>query len=126
MAEATRKFRVLSGARLQCAVFLLLSALLETACGGGGGGDNAPPQTPPPPPPTSDDTARGSPTSPFAANCDGVPAEGTVYTNAEVEPSLSVNPLNPNNLVGAWQQDRWSSGGAHGVLLGSSSDGGHT
>lgn len=51
---------------------------------------------------------------------------GTVYANAEVEPSLSVNPLNPTNLVGAWQQDRWSNGGARGVLLGSSSDGGHT
>ena len=53
-------------------------------------------------------------------------AVGTLYTNAEVEPSLSLNPLNPTNLVGAWQQDRWSNGGSHGVLLGSSSDGGHT
>jgi hypothetical protein len=55
-----------------------------------------------------------------------VPANGVLYANAEVEPSLAVNPVTPQNLVGAWQQDRWSNGGARGVLIGVSSDGGHT
>src|SRR5262249_31311673 len=123
MAESARKPGGLSRRRVRCAALLFVSALLDTACGGGGGDGSSPPPTQPPP---TDNTARSSPTSPFPGNCDGAPAVGTVYTNAEVEPSISVNPANPTNLVGAWQEDRWSSGGAHGVLVGSSSDGGHT
>ncbi|MGH8499339.1 MAG: sialidase family protein, partial [Methylococcales bacterium] len=48
------------------------------------------------------------------------------YTNAEVEPSVAVNPLNPENLIGAWQQDRWSNGAARGLSSGTSFDGGKT
>jgi hypothetical protein len=95
---------------------------LAAACGGGG----TPAPVPPPPPASGDGIAQTSASSPFAANCDGVPAIGSLYSNAEVEPSLAVNPINAANLVGAWQQDRWSNGGAHGVLLGISQDGGHT
>ena len=51
---------------------------------------------------------------------------GTVYLGAEVEPHIAVNPLNPNNLVGAWQQDRYSNGAARGVVTGASFDGGVT
>ena len=64
--------------------------------------------------------------SPFAFGCDGVPPSGTLYTNAEVEPMLSINPRNPANIVGVWQQDRWSDGGAPGMLTGASFDGGQT
>jgi hypothetical protein len=64
--------------------------------------------------------------SPFAAGCDGVAADGTLYINAEVEPYVTVNPLNANNVVGVWQQDRWSNGGARGLLSGVSFDGGKT
>ena len=46
------------------------------------------------------------------------------YLNAEVEPQAAVDPTNGHNLVGAWQQDRWSDGGAHGLVAGYSSDGG--
>jgi hypothetical protein len=46
--------------------------------------------------------------------------------NAEVEPWLAVNPANPSNFVGVWQQDRWSNGGAHGLVAGYSFDGGQT
>nr|MBA3777016.1 exo-alpha-sialidase [Betaproteobacteria bacterium] len=46
--------------------------------------------------------------------------------NAEVEPYLAVNPRNPNNLVGVWQQDRWSDGAAAGLRTGFSFDGGRT
>jgi hypothetical protein len=62
--------------------------------------------------------------SPFAACTIGGP--GTVYVNAEVEPWLSVNPSNPTNMIGVWQQDRWSNGGAHGLVAGYTFDGGAT
>ena len=60
------------------------------------------------------------------AGCDGTPPSGTLYVNAEVEPYVAVNPRNAANLVGVWQQDRWSTGGARGVLTGVSVDGGRT
>ncbi len=105
------------------ATVLLLSAALLAGCGGGGGssGDN---QTPPPMP--GDAQFRVSGASPFASGCDGVPAAGTLYVNAEVEPMVAVNPRNTQNLIGVWQQDRWSTGGARGLLTGVSQDGGQT
>ena len=51
---------------------------------------------------------------------------GTLYANAEVEPSLAVNPQNTRNLVASWQEDRWSTGGSRGIVAGASSDGGAT
>ncbi|MDP5225925.1 MULTISPECIES: sialidase family protein [Arthrobacter] len=48
------------------------------------------------------------------------------YLNAEVEPWVAVNPADPANIIGAWQQDRWSDGGAHGLVAGYSKDGGVT
>ena len=46
------------------------------------------------------------------------------YLNSEVEPQVAVDPTNPSHLVGTWQQDRWSNGGAHGLVAGYSNDGG--
>jgi hypothetical protein len=46
------------------------------------------------------------------------------YLNTEVEPQVAVDPTNPSHLVGAWQQDRWSNGGAHGLVAGYSTNGG--
>jgi hypothetical protein len=62
--------------------------------------------------------------SPFSPTCGDT--SGTVYIGAEVEPHIAVNPLNPNNLVGAWQQDRYSNGSSRGVVTGASFDGGVT
>jgi hypothetical protein len=62
--------------------------------------------------------------SPFASCTIGGP--GTNYVNAEVEPWVSANPTNSQNIVGVWQQDRWSNGGAHGLVAGFSFDGGAT
>jgi len=64
--------------------------------------------------------------SPFVEGCEGTPVSGTAYTNAEVEPFVAVNPANAANLIGVWQQDRWSNGGAKGLLGSSSFDGGRT
>jgi hypothetical protein len=64
--------------------------------------------------------------SPFAAGCEGAPQTGTVYRNAEVEPWVDVNLADANNLVGNWQQDRWSNGGASGNLSAYSLNGGTT
>lgn len=67
---------------------------------------------------------RATAASPFAADCNGVAQTGTLYPNAEVEPFVAANPRNPLNLVGTWQQDRWSNGGAQGLGLAASFDGG--
>jgi len=49
---------------------------------------------------------------------------GTNFADAEVEPQVSVNPANPSNIIGVWQQDRWNNGGAQGLVAGFSSNGG--
>src|SRR5207237_4622240 len=46
--------------------------------------------------------------------------------NAEVEPFVAVNPANTSNVIGVFQQDRWSNGGSHGLVTASSLDGGAT
>jgi hypothetical protein len=46
------------------------------------------------------------------------------YLNSEVEPQVSVDPTNAARLVGVWQQDRWTNGGAHGLVAGYSANGG--
>ena len=56
--------------------------------------------------------------SPFNATCGGPANGGTVFVNAEVEPWVSANPRDGDNLVAVWQQDRWSNGGAQGNLTG--------
>ena len=46
----------------------------------------------------------------------GASAEfASVYDVAEVEPQVAVNPLNPLEMIGASQQDRWPDGGARGL-----------
>jgi len=69
---------------------------------------------------------RASDASAFVAGCDNVAANGTLFQNAEVEPMLAVDPTNASNLIGVWQQDRWSNGGSHGLMTGYSSDRGRT
>src|SRR5580765_1909539 len=94
------------------------------ACGGGGSsGSGGPVQ---PPPPSDANLVRVSAATAFAAGCSGAPQSGTNFANAEVEPSVAVNPLNPSNVVGAWQQDRWSNGGSQGLVTAASFDGGHS
>jgi len=74
-----------------------------------------------------DTLVRVSGPSPFAFGCAPSlhPTEINYY-NAEVEPSLAVNPRHPRHLIGIWQQDRWEFGSSHGLVTGVSRDGGKT
>jgi hypothetical protein len=81
---------------------------------------------------TTGPTDASSGASPFAPGCGG-PGEGfhtasevapVNFPGTEVEPWFQVNPQDSSNLVGFWQQDRWSDGGAHGLVAGVSHDGG--
>jgi len=64
--------------------------------------------------------------SPYVSCTAGAVSGSINYTNAEEEPSLAANPASAGNLIGAWQQDRWSDGGAHGLVAGFSFNGGKT
>lgn len=99
---------------------VLLSAWLLASCGGGGGSGAAEePVTLPLP------SGRVSTTSLVAANCAaGASATSTAFTNAEVEPSLARAPGDAQRLLAAWQQDRWSDGGARAIVSAISSNGG--
>ena len=48
---------------------------------------------------------------------------GRNFLNAEVEPQIAIRG---SHAIGMWHEDRWSNGGAHGIGLGTSSDGGST
>ena len=51
---------------------------------------------------------------------------GDVFVGSEVEPWVAVDPLNRNHLLASWQQDRWSTGGARGLVAAVSFDGGRS
>jgi hypothetical protein len=51
---------------------------------------------------------------------------GRAFINSETEPWVDVNPANALNLVGFFQEDRWSTGGARNVTFATSTDGGQT
>lgn len=73
---------------------------------------------------TSSVPVETSGTNPFAA----CPADGSgvVFPDSEVEPWLEVNPTDAGNVVGGYQQDRYSNGGAKGLVATVSNDGGLT
>ncbi|MGB0134467.1 sialidase family protein [Dokdonella sp.] len=126
----------MTGTKFWVSKAMLAGMLLGlAACGGGGSNSStpapptppAPPPTPPPPPPPSlDPEYKASANTPFVAGCEGAAIGGTRYANAEVEPHFAIDPSNPDRFFGAWQQDRWSSGGASGTIVGVSNDGGQT
>jgi hypothetical protein len=74
--------------------------------------------------PVDELTFRVSGPSPFGPDCSGVQQAGKLYQNAEVEPFVAANPRFPLNLVGTWQQDRWSNGASQGLGTAYSFDGG--
>ncbi|MBV8783778.1 MAG: exo-alpha-sialidase [Gammaproteobacteria bacterium] len=91
-----------------------------TILGGGGGGGGGPPAF------TSVPQVRVSQAPSLPANCDGVAASGTLYSGTAAEPFLVVNPNSNLNLIAAWQQNRWSTGGAQAIGIATSMDGGMT
>ena len=115
---------------------LCAAAICVSIAGCGGGSDSTPAPAPPIPPPTppavtlppliADTAIRISGDTPFAASCTGGALGGIEYRNAEVEPNASVNPLNSANIVAVWQQDRWSTGLANGLVTATTLDGGAT
>lgn len=98
-------------------VLALVSAVVLVSATGSGGG----PFVPGP-------LVQVSGSSPLAGcTADNVAGQsGRVFLDSEVEPWVDVNPTNPDNIVGAFQQDRWSNGGARGLVAGVSHDGGAT
>ena len=96
---------------------------LLAACGGGGGGD---PTTPPPDPATTVTRVVASGPTLVAPGCTGGRTSGTVFVGAEVEPFVAVSPVQPERLVGTWQQDRASDGGARALATAVSVDGGRS
>ena len=62
----------------------------------------------------------------MAPGCDGGRASGTVFVNAEVEPFVAVSPADPDLMVGIWQQDRASDGGALALVSAWSADAGRS
>ena len=64
----------------------------------------------------------GPPPSPLAG-CSNAGQTGRNFPDAEVEPQVAVSG---SNMVAMWHQDRWSNGGAHGIGVGVSNDGGTT
>jgi len=98
-----------------------LTFLVTSSCGGGATpGPSAAPQT-------TATTNTGIRVSAVEATFDstcGRNESGTVFVGAEVEPHLAINPARPLNLLATWQQDRWSNGGARGLVTAASQDGG--
>jgi hypothetical protein len=64
--------------------------------------------------------------SPFAVDCHGAPQGGTLVRDSEVEPFIDVDPTDAARLIGVYQQDRFSTGGASGLGTSVSTDGGAT
>jgi hypothetical protein len=80
---------------------------------------------------TLSSTALASGPSPFTGctadhAADQIAAGSTLYPNSEPEPRADVNPTNPANIVGAYQQDRWNDGGGRGLVASWSKNGGAT
>src|SRR5690242_8383798 len=77
---------------------------------------------------TTTSVSQASSTSPFGS-CDVsaflFPGEVN-WVNSELEPFVAVNPTNPLNIIGVYQQDRFSFGGATGLAASVSHDGGLT
>jgi hypothetical protein len=69
----------------------------------------------------SDDSSLPDALAPWELN-----QSGRAFINSETEPWVDVNPADSRNLVGFFQEDRWSTGGARNVTFAYSNDGGQT
>jgi hypothetical protein len=69
----------------------------------------------------SDDSGLPDSLAPWELN-----QSGHAYINSETEPWVDVSPTDPSELVGFFQEDRWSTGGARNVTFAWSDDGGQS
>jgi hypothetical protein len=69
---------------------------------------------------------RASQGDPFASCGIGGTPTSVLYPGAEVEPSVATDRFRSSRVVGVWQQDRWSDGGARGLVAGYSTNGGRS
>lgn len=99
-------------------MWIMTSAALA-ACGGGT-------SSPPPVPATPPLVVQLSDKSPVADACTGGRTAGALHTHAEVEPTFAVDRRSGLRRIAAWQQDRWSNGGARALVSAASADGGVT
>lgn len=62
----------------------------------------------------------------LVAGCAGPPesADDVSYAGTAVNPFVAVDPGDPKHIVGVWEKDRWSRGGASAVAAAASFDGG--
>jgi hypothetical protein len=75
----------------------------------------------------ADEGTRATSGDPFAAcTLGGDMFGGVVFPSTEPEVWLAANPARPRNLIGEIQQDRWSNGGAKGLVAPYSFDGGRS
>lgn len=72
--------------------------------------------------PSVQNISRGNP---YASCTAGATPGATVSVNSEDEPWVAVDGNDPGRVIAAYQQDRWTNGGAHGVAASYSSDGRH-
>ena len=100
-----------------CAALLVVGSAVLHGCGGGSDGD-----APVPAPPSAE--IRVSHLSPVAAGCTGGATLGAFFVNAEVEPWLAIDRRDGSHWIAAWQQDRWSNGGARALVSAVSFDSG--
>ena len=110
--------------RIQTGIALIFLTTALGLDGCGGGSSNSSPAPAPVFPPPSASLVQASALSPFGTSCNGAPQSGRLYPQAEVEPYVAVNPTNSLNVIGVWQQDRWSNGGAQGLIAANSFDAG--
>lgn len=73
---------------------------------------------------TASDLVQASHGDPTAA-CTAGAENGVSYPNTEVEPYVAVNPRNPRQAIGVFQQDRWDNGGSHAGGVVWTTDGKH-
>lgn len=77
----------------------------------------------------SPDVNISNPGSPFPPGCQGPAAigqTGRVFPGTKVEPWLAIDPSDNSRQITFWQQDRWSNGGANGLITAYTRNGGST
>lgn len=62
--------------------------------------------------------------SPYSDCVADRPVASSANPSGEVEPSIAVDPQNPDRIAVAWQQDRWFDGASRGIAVAVTSDGG--